>query len=238
MNRLSRAVALLVALAARTAHGEDLAALLAAATSAARPTATVRGDGEMVTTSPDGSTRQRVAVLQRANGDLAIAVQPGDVRALLPAAGPALIAADGGDAEPFAADAPLAGSELTREDLQPFDAARFGSPTIVDRGSAGTTVQLDPKDSQYTLMVITFAPTTHAPVKVMAYKDTLSNLLRMRRERGHVEVAGRWLPTEVISENFPLKVTTTLTLQWKPAPEQPQWFDAKAFTTASPLITE
>jgi len=238
MNRLSRAVALLVALVASAAHGEDLAALLAAATSGARPTATVRGDGELVTTSPDGSTRQRVAVLQRANGDLAIAVQPGDVRALLPAAGAALIASDGGGAEPFAADAPLAGSELTREDLQPFDAARFGSPTIVDRGSAGTTVQLDPKDSQYTLMVITFAPTTHAPVKVMSYKDTLSNLLRMRRERGHVEVAGRWLPTEIISENFPLKVTTTLTLQWKAASDQPQWFDAKAFTSAPPLISK
>lgn len=232
MSRSSRAVALLVALVASAARGEDLATLLAAATSGARPTATVRGDGELVTTSPDGSTRQRIAVLQRANGDLAIEVQPGDVRALIPAAGPALIAAVG----PFAADAPLAGGELTREDLQPFDAARFSSPTIVDRGSAGTTVQLDPKDSQYTLVVVTFAPDTRVPVKVMSYKDTLSNLLRMRRERGHIQVAGRWLPTEVISENFPLKVTTTLTLQWKTAPDQAQWFDAKAFATAPALI--
>lgn len=236
MSRSSRAVALLVALVASAARGEDLATLLAAATSGARPTATVRGDGELVTTSPDGSTRQRIAVLQRANGDLAIEVQPGDVRALIPAAGPALIAADGGAAGPFAADAPLAGGELTREDLQPFDAARFSSPTIVDRGSAGTTVQLDPKDSQYTLVVVTFAPDTRVPVKVMSYKDTLSNLLRMRRERGHIQVAGRWLPTEVISENFPLKVTTTLTLQWKTAPDQAQWFDAKAFATAPALI--
>lgn len=236
MTRLSRAVALITLVAVSTARGEDLATLLATATAAARPSTTVRGEGELVTTSPEGSVRQRIVVLQRANGDLVFEVQPGDIRALVPAAGGALIAADGGAAAPFAADAPLAGSELTREDLQPFDAARFDSPTIVDRGSAGTTVQLDPRDSQYSLVVITFAPDTRVPVKVMSYKDTLSNLLRMRRESGHVQVAGRWLPTAVTVENFPLKVTTSLTLQWKAVADQPGWFDAKTFASQPALL--
>ena len=65
----------------------------------------------------------------------------------------------------------------------PFDAGRYGSPTIVDRSPAETTVSLDPHGSQYSLVVITFDREKQVPVKVMSYKDTYSNLLRMRREQ-------------------------------------------------------
>jgi hypothetical protein len=231
-------VALLIATTvALPARGEDLAALLAGATAAARPRVTVRGEGALVTTSPEGTTQARVAVLQRPGGDVYLEVQPPGARALLLADGTAwLSAAPGKAAAAFAREAPLAGSEFSREDLQPFDAARYGSPTIVDRSPAETTVQLDPHASQYTLVVVTFDRAKQVPVKVMSYKDTLSNLLRMRRERGHEQVGGRWLPSEIAIENFPMKVISTLTLKWTTADDQPARFDAKSFATAPPLL--
>lgn len=236
MPRLSCTVALLFALAAAPARGEDLAALLAGATAAARPSATVRGDGELVTASPDGTTRARVAVLQRPDGALYLEAQPPGARALLSADGRAWSAGPGAAPQPFANDAGFAGSEFTREDLEPFDAARYGSATIVDRNPSQTTVSLDPHASQYSLVVITFDREKQVPVKVMSYKDTLSHLLRMRRESGQQQIGGRWLPAEVTIENFPLKVTSTLTLKWTAVDADDARFDARTFATAPPLI--
>ncbi len=237
MLRWSCVVALLLSTAVAPARGEDLATLLAGATAGAHPNATVRGDGELVSVSPDGTVRARIAVLQRANGDVYVEAQPPGARALVPMAGDSLLSATPGAApEAFPNDGALAGSEFTREDLRPFDAGRFGSPTIVDRNPAETTVSLDPHGSQYSLVVVTFDNEKHVPVKVMSYKDTYSNLLRMRREHGHVRVANRWLPTEISIENFPLKVTSTLTLKWSAVEDQPARFDPKTFATGPALI--
>lgn len=237
MSRLSCAIALLISTAVAPARGEDLATFLAGATAAAHPSATVRGDGELVTTSPDGTSRARVVVLQRPSGDLYVEVQPPDAQALLLANGSALLSPRPGAAPvAFANDAALAGSEFSREDLEPFDAGRYGSPTIVDRSPAQTTVSLDPHDSQYSLVVVTFDREKQVPVKVMSYKDTLSHLLRMRRENGHQQVGGRWLPSEISIENFPLKVTSTLTLKWAAVDDQASRFDPKTFASAPALV--
>jgi hypothetical protein len=236
MSRAYRIVALLLAVAA-VARGDDLAGFLAAASAASKPAAPIRGDGELVTTSADGTTRQQIAVLQRPNGDLYLELRPIGLRALIPSSGEAMLsAAPGNAAAPFALDAPLAGSEFTREDLQPFNLARFGSPTIVDRNGAEMTVSLDPlKPSQYSLEAITFDRDKHAPVKVMLYKDTLSNLLKMRRDGDLVQLAGRWLPKTVSMENFPLRTTSTVTLSWSETADQPALFDPKTWAQPSPL---
>ncbi|MDX2166182.1 MAG: hypothetical protein SF182_03940 [Deltaproteobacteria bacterium] len=230
---MSRAasIALVLVAAASTARGDDLAAFLAAASAASAPKQTIRGEGELVTTSPDGTTRQQVVVVQRPNGDLFIALQPSGARALIPVGGEAqLSTAKGSGATPFALDAPLGGSEFTREDLQPFVMARFGSPTIVDRNGPEITVSLDPKKpTQYSLTAITFDRDKRAPVKVMLYKDTLSNLLKMRRDSDLVEVGGRWVPGTVAMENFPMRTTSTLTLKWSTAADQPELFDVKGW---------
>jgi hypothetical protein len=218
-------------LAASAARGDDLASFLAAASEASKPNAPIRGSGTLVTTSPDGTSTQQIVVAQRPNGDLVLAVQPPGARALLPAQGDAVLSpAAGTAAAPFALDASFAGSEFSREDLMPFTLSRFGSPTIVDRNGSETTVSLDPKKpTQYSLVVITFDRDKKAPVKVMVYKDTLSNLLRMRRDGDFVQVGGRWLPQTVTMENFPLRTISTLKLTWSEAPDDPALFDAKAW---------
>ena len=104
------------------------------------------------------------------------------------------------------------------------------------RSAEDTTVSFDPRDSQYSLEVITFDGEKRVPIKVMSYKDTLNNLLKMRRESGHVQVGGRWLPTEITIENFPLKATSTITLQWTTVVDQASRFDPATFATVPSLL--
>jgi len=223
-------------LAAVSAAGEDLATFLAAATAAARPSATLRADGTLVTSSPDGNVRDRLVIVQRPNGDTYLTLQQAGIRALLLADGKAFIVPGPGQArESFAADAAFDGSEFTREDLQPFVAARYISPIIVDRNATEVTVSLTPRPSQYTLQAVTFDAAKKVPVKVMSYKETVSNLLRMRRDRGLIAAGGTWLPTEVTMENFPLRVISTMTLTWKPVEDMPGLFDPAALDKPSTL---
>lgn len=230
---------LFVVLAGRPAGGEDLAAFLSAASTAARPQHAVRGDGELVTASPDGTARDRLAIVRRPNGDVYLELKNAGVRALLRADGRAsLIPAPGARATPFAPDAAFAGSEFTREDLQPFATARYRSPTIVDRNSSELVVSLTPlsaETSQYVLQVITFDSDKKVPVKVMSYKDAISNLVKMLRDRELTEAAGTWLPGEVVLENFALRSTSTMTLRWKPIDDLPALSDPAALDQPSPL---
>lgn len=230
MSRVAPCAALLLVVATM-ARGDDLATFLAAASDASKPRATIRGEGELVTVSPEATARQQIALVQRPSGDLYVELQPSGARALLPAGGDAVLSPAKGTAPaPFALDAALAGSEFSREDLQPFNLARFGSPTIVDRNGGELTVSLDPrKPTQYSLEAITFDRDKRAPVKVMLYKDTLSNLLKMRRDSDLVQVGGRWLPGTVTMENFPMRTTSTLTLKWSEAADQPALFDPKSW---------
>jgi hypothetical protein len=224
-------IAVVLFVAAASARADDLAGFLAAASAASAPKTTIRAEGEMVTTSPEGTARQQIVLVQRQNGDLFVELQPTGARALVPVGGEAVLSASKNKSvAPFALDAPLGGSEISREDLQPFVMARFGSPTIVDRNGNEITVSLDPKKpTQYSLTAITFDRDKRAPVKVMLYKDTLSNLLKMRRDSDLVQVGGRWVPGTVTMENFPMRTTTTLTLTWSEVADQPALFDPKTW---------
>jgi len=236
MSRVLFGISLLCALAGM-ARADDLVAFLAAAGDAARPSAPIRADGELVTTSPEATTRQQIAIVQRPSGDLYLELRPSGARALLPASGAAVLSpAAGTAAARFALDAPVAASEFSGEDLLPFSPARFGSPTIVDRNGGEVTVSLDPLEpSQYSLEVITFDRERRAPVRVMVYKETLNNLLKMRRDTDLVQVGGRWRPTTVTIENFPLRSSSTLSLRWSETPDQPALFDPKTWSQPSPL---
>ena len=89
----------------------------------------------------------------------------------------------------------------------------YRSPTIVDRRDGEITVSVTPKPSQYALQVITFDTDKKVPLLVKNYKDTISNLVKMRRSRGFTPAAGTWLPSEIVMENFPMRATSTMTLQ-------------------------
>ena len=226
-----------LALAASTVVAEDLATFLTAATAAARPTAPARGDGEIVTASPDGSTRDQIAVVRRPDGGVYVELHTAGIRALLPGNGSAalLVPGAGKRSTPFAPDASLGDSEFTQEDLRPFTAAAYRSPTIVDRGSGDVTVSLTPDHSQYLLQVITFDTAKKVALVVKNYKEKISNLVKMRRERSFAAVGDTWLPAEISMEDFPLRTTSTMTLHWQPVEDQLALFDPAALDKPSTL---
>ncbi len=219
-------VVLFVAVAflrADRAAPQDLASFLRTATEAARPAVALRADGELVVTSPGQTARNAVIVLLRPPDDLYIELRQAGVKVLLSAGGAKAYIVRKGDTAPgpFAPEAPLADSDFTREDLQPFDATRYLSPSIVDRNAGQLTVQLDPEPSQYSLVVITFDREKAVPVKTLYYRDTTSNLVKMRRDGDHVAVGGRWLPGVITMEHFQLRTQSTLRLAWREEPALP-----------------
>ena len=226
-----------LALFAATAVGaEDLITFLNAATAATRSNVPVRAQGVLVTTSPEGTVRDQLALVRRPNGDMYLELHNSGVRALVLADGKALIVAKkGGSPETFALDAALGGSEFTREDLRPFNAELYRSPAIADSSSEDVTVSLTPAQSQYALQVLTFDRQKKVPVVVKNYKDTANNLVKMRRNAGWVSVGGVWLPTDISMENFPMHVTSTATLHWQPTEDTPALFDPAALGKPSTL---
>jgi hypothetical protein len=231
-------VALVLSLAAAPAVGEDLPTFLKAASAAARPTAALRADGTLVTTSPDGTVRDQIAIVRRPNGDLYVELREAGTRALLLADGDKalLVPAKGKRSEPFALDASLGGSEFTREDLRPFNVQNYQSPTIVDRRNGEVTVSLTPNaGSQYSLQVITFDSERKVPLIVKNYKETISNLVKMRRSRNFTSAGGTWVPSEIAMENFPLRSNSALTLSWRQTEDVPTLFDPAALDKPSPL---
>lgn len=231
-------VALVLSLAAAPAVGEDLPTFLKAASAAARPTAALRADGTLVTTSPDGTVRDQIAIVRRPNGDLYVELREAGTRALLLADGDKalLVPTKGKHSEPFALDASLGGSEFTREDLRPFNVQNYQSPTIVDRRNGEVTVSLTPNaGSQYSLQVITFDSERKVPLIVKNYKETISNLVKMRRSRNFTSAGGTWVPSEIAMENFPLRSNSALTLSWRQTEDVPTLFDPAALDKPSPL---
>lgn len=226
-----------LALAAAAPAAEDLPTFLKAATAAARPTGPVRADGTLVTTSPEGTVKDQIAIIYRPNGDAYVELKDAGTRALLRGDGSAalLVPQTGTSSQTFALDAALNNSEFTREDLRAFNAEQYTSPTIVDRRDGEVTVSVTPNPSQYTLQVITFDTDKKVPLLVKNYKDTISNLVKMRRAHGFTSAAGTWLPGEIVMENFPMRVTSTMTLRWKPTDDVPALFDPAALGKPSTL---
>lgn len=198
----------------------DLNTFLPEMEEAAKPTVTLRADGVLTTTNPDGTKRDQILMIHREGNDLFIELKQGSKALLLKGGGEAYTAMAGAkEAMSFAPEAALAGSEFTREDLQPFAVSRYKTPRIVDQTGATIQIALFPQQSQYSMVVITFDREKKVPVKAMYYKDTLNNLVKMRRDYDHVLVGRRWLPTRITMEHFALHNTSTLELQWSQAPD-------------------
>jgi hypothetical protein len=206
----------------------DLNTFLPEMEEAAKPTVTLRADGKLTTVSPEGTASDQILMIHREGNDLLIELKQGTKALLLKGGAEAFVAMAGAkEASAFAPDAALAGSEFTREDLQPFAVGRYKTPRIVDQTGQSVQVAMFPLQSQYSMVVITFDREKKVLVKTMYYKDTLNNLVKMRRDSDHVLVGRRWLPTRITMEQFAMRNSSTLELHWAQAPDVvPELFQA------------
>lgn len=213
---------------AARADVESLQQFLHSAEETAQVTAALRGDGTFDVTSASGKRSDQVVMLVRPVADSYIELrQEGTKAVLLSAGAPAYRLAKGASkAEPFPPDATFAESDFTSEDLEPFRTARYKDARISDETGAEVTVTLFPGTSQYSLVVITFDREKRVPVKTLYYRDTLNNLVKIRRDEGHVLIGRKWMPTIITMESFKLRTQTTFKLAWSQNPTfPPELFD-------------
>src|SRR5262249_41554377 len=90
-----------------------------------------------------------------------------------------------------------------------------------DESAEQITIALFPTRSQYIMLVFTFDREKKVAVKTMYYQETLSNLVKMRRDSDYALVGQRWLPTKVTMEQFALRTQSALQLHWTQAPPIP-----------------
>jgi hypothetical protein len=217
---------------------ENLQQFLRSVEEAAQVTAPLRADGQFAVTSPSATRRDSVAMILRPPTDTYIELQQAGIKALVPSSTQALRCTKGaGKAEEFPREAGFADSDFTREDLEPFRAARYNDARISDETASELTVTLAPATSQYSLEVVTFDRRKHVPLKTLYYRDTVSNLVKLRRDAGHVLIGGRWRPTSISMETFKQRTQTTFTLHWaEGATVPPELFDPAALTRPSSVV--
>jgi hypothetical protein len=229
-RRLALASLLLFARAA-SGRAEPLSELLAAVAANARFTPPVRVDVRIECQPACKASR---AIFLGRDDTLRVEVKDG-MRALV---GPErIVAAEGdrsGDAPPGKA---LADTSVLLEDLRAFVPSALKLPQISDEGPEGVVVTSAPaRVSAYALLVLTIDREQRTIVKTQYYRDSISNLDKVRRDSAFASVGGHWRPGAVTFERMHDAGTTRLTLTWREAGEvSPTLFDPAELARPSGL---
>lgn len=195
------------------ARAADPKALLAAIDAAARARVVVRADGELE--RPDGPPLP-ILLVRRGT---AVYLEAGDGTRALLKPGKAVMAV-GGIPQRVPPATVLANTDVLFEDLAPFTTRRLVMPQVSDDGPVGVAVTGEPRaPTAYALLVVTVDPERAAVVRAKYYVGSVTNLVKMRRDRELVDVGGRSWPDEITVEHFRPPRTTRLRLAWREAPE-------------------
>lgn len=239
MRTAAIALFMVVTCGAALADVEALDQFLRSVEEASQATVPLRGDGQLEIIGPDTNRRDQVAIIVRPPSDMYIELHQQGVKVLLLNHQEKAYSWKPGDtkAEEMPLTASFAGTDFTREDLEPFRLSRYQDRRISDDTGSELMVTLYPSKSQYSLLVVTFDRQKKVPLKTQYYRETGSNLVKLRRDSGHVEVASRWVPTTISMETFKLRVQTTFTLQWTQNPTfPPELFDPAHLPQPSGLV--
>jgi hypothetical protein len=127
---------------------------------------------------------------------------------------------DGKEAE-AAPGRPLADTNVLLEDLAVFTPASLRVPQISDDGPAGVVVTAAPAGhSVYALLVHTVDPARAIIPRTLYYRESVSNLVKTRRDGAFQDVTQRARPGEITVETV-RGPTTKLVLAWREATDLP-----------------
>ena len=167
----------------------------------------------------DGSTRKAVLILDPAAGGTQVFEQTDTGwRSETPLAWTAgkVVRKSGEAPGKIDVDEPLAGTDLRGIDFFPFWKTDYTKSYISDENTQEETVSIYAgKDQPYSLYVITFDKAKLFPRMFKYYKDTFSNMVRIRTDKNHVMVGSRPRPTEILIRDFATNTLRTYTLEWK-----------------------
>jgi len=228
-----KSIALLTLIvAASRAGAADLPALLTAVAANARFDAPARADVRIECSEPCPRAGTQAVFLGR--GDALYVETKNGLRALV-RPGQVFVAEDGKATE-AAAGRTFADTELLLEDLAVFTPASLKVPQVSDDSPAGIVVTSAPGErSAYALLVHTIDPADKVIVRSNYYRDSVSNLVKIRHDSAAVKVGGHPRPGEITVEKI-RGPTTTLKLAWRDAPEAPATlFEPAGLATPSGL---
>jgi len=75
--------------------------------------------------------------------------------------------------------------------------------------------------SAYALVVLTIDPERKVIVQTKYYRDSISNLVKIRKDDDLTQVGGRWRPATIAIEGLRPPGTTRLGLLWREALDAP-----------------
>ena len=224
-----------LAMATPALAGGELEAFLERTVRMAVHNRPVRADINIV--RGDGGKEQAVLVVDPERGHQFFAARGSGWRSLLPldwGKGRAIRSAGARPAE-LGTDEPLAATDLRGMEVFPFWRTDYRMAFISDDNRNEKTVTLYMPDTiPYTLLVITFDRAKMIPTMVKYYKDTMNNLVRLRRDSDFVMVGSRPRPGKVKIRDFSTNSSTTLELSWSVLATVPvQLMEAGTFAKAS-----
>jgi hypothetical protein len=132
----------------------------------------------------------------------------------------------------------LGDTPLLLEDLRVFVADALKVPQISDDGPERVVVTGAPaRASAYALLVHTIDRERDAIVKTQYYRDSISNLVKIRRDSAYVQVGSRWRPGEIQVESLRDARRAVLRLAWREAPDTPTTlFEPRGLDAPSGLV--
>ena len=118
--------------------------------------------------------------------------------------------------------ATLPGTDVLLEDLEPFGVERMPVAQVSDENPVGVVVTGAPAPpSAYALLVITIDPERNVIAQTKYYRDSISNLVKIRKDDDFTQVGGRWRPATIGFEGLRPPSSTRLGLTWREAPDAP-----------------
>jgi hypothetical protein len=201
----------------RPAHAGDLAAYLERAER--MNTANEKVEADVTVRDPSGAVRKlHVAIDPAGDGKLTVEAADTGWKSETPLAWKegTVVRKTGASPEKIGVDEPLAGTELRGIDFFPFWKTDYSRALTSDENTREHTISLyADKGRPYALYVVTFDKEKMVPRILKYYRDTFSNLVRIRTDKGWVMVGSRPRPGAILIRDFQTNALATYTFSWK-----------------------
>lgn len=199
------------------AHAGDLAAWLERAER--MNTANDKVEADVVVRTATGNTRTLYLSIDPA-GDGKLTVEAPDTgwksETSLTWKDGTVVRKTGAKTEKFGVDDPIAETDLRGIDFFPFWKTDYARALTSDENTTDHTISLyADKGRPYSLYVVTFEKEKMVPSLIKYFRDSFSNLVRIRTDKGWVMVGSRPRPGAMLIKDFGTGALRTYTFSWK-----------------------
>ncbi len=202
----------------------DLSTFLAEVEAAGQPPVPARADFRVHVQIKGGGERRYDGAVAYTGANVYVEIGDPVVRARMRGEATEVLigAAEGAEWKRGTAYDALADTSLIGDDFRPFRTATLKTPQIASDTKQTLLVSGAPAEaSPWVLIVHLFDREKLRAVRTQYYERTINNMVRMRRDADLVRIGGIWRPRRLEIEDYRVGATTTVELDWQPAPTLP-----------------